>query len=124
MIIYGKSRGRSKQDLEGTYIPGIAHLIVFLIGFFSNFQGINPHNFTKYHSDFGNEKGLVSSIIFWDMNNLFDPKSTAFQTWGLKAGFGQVGSKQFIKPLVQNPRSNFHSKPHFIQNQNLDSLES
>ena len=112
----------SKQDLEGIYIPGIAQLIVFLMGFFSNFLGINPHNFAKYHSDFGNEEGLVSSIILWSMKNLFDPKSTAFQTWGLKAGFGQVGSKQFIKLLVQNPRSNFHSKQ--MQNQNFNSLES
>ena len=43
-----------------------------------------------------------------------DPKALTFGVWGLKPNLGQFGPKTFgkglIKPLVENPSSNFHKQ--------------
>ena len=43
-----------------------------------------------------------------------DPKALTFDIWGLKPNLGQFGPKTFgkglIKPLVENPSSNFHKQ--------------
>ena len=47
-----------------------------------------------------------------DMKKISDPKAFIFGLWGLKTSLGQFGRKAFgkglMKPLVENPSSNFH----------------
>ena len=49
-----------------------------------------------------------------DMKKISDPKALIFGVWGLKPNLGQFGPKIFgkglIKPLVENPSSNFHKQ--------------
>ena len=46
-----------------------------------------------------------------DMKKISDPKALTFGDWGLKPNLGQFGPKIFgkglMKPLVENPSSNF-----------------
>ena len=48
------------------------------------------------------------------MKKFTDPKTLTFGVWGLKTNLGQFGPKAFdrglIKPLVENPSSNFHKQ--------------
>ena len=49
-----------------------------------------------------------------DMKKNSDLKALTFGVWGLKLNLGQYGPKSFgkglIKPLVENPSSNFYKQ--------------
>ena len=57
---------------------------------------------------------LMQNFMELDMKRIFDPKALAFGVWTLKPNLGQFGPKTFgkglIKPLVENPSSNFHKQ--------------
>ena len=46
----------------------------------------------------------MQNSIELDIKNIWDPKSLAFKVWSLKSSLG------LIKPLVENPSSNFHNQ--------------
>ena len=43
-----------------------------------------------------------------DKKNFLDPKALTFRVWGLKASLGEFWPKGLAKPLVENPKCNFH----------------
>ena len=49
-----------------------------------------------------------------DMKKISYPKALIFSLWGQRTSSGQFGPKTFgkglIKPLVENPSSNFHKQ--------------
>ena len=53
-----------------------------------------------------------------DMKKISGPKALKFRVRGLKTSFGQLGPKFFdkglIKPVVENPSSNFHKQDHIF----------
>ena len=55
---------------------------------------------------------LNQNFMELDMKKILNPKALTFGVWGLKPNLGQFGSKTFdrglIKPLLENPSSNFH----------------
>ena len=57
---------------------------------------------------------LMQNFMELDMKKISDPKALTFGVWGLKPNLGQFGPKTFgkglIKPLVENPSSNFHKQ--------------
>ena len=57
---------------------------------------------------------LMQKFMELDMKKVSDPKALTFGVWGLKPNLGQFGPKTFgkglIKPLVENPSSNFHKQ--------------
>ena len=57
---------------------------------------------------------LMQHFVELDVNKYSDPKALTFGVWGLKTSLGQFGPKAFgkglIKPLVENPSSNFHKQ--------------
>ena len=57
---------------------------------------------------------LMQNFMELDMKKISDPKALTFGVWGLKPNLGQFGPKTFgkglIKPLVENPCSNFHKR--------------
>ena len=54
---------------------------------------------------------LKQHVLELDMKKISDPKALIFGLWGLETSLGQFGPKAFgkrlIKPLVENPSSNF-----------------
>ena len=56
----------------------------------------------------------MQNFMELDMKKISDPKALTFGVWGLKPNLGQFGPKTFgkglIKPLVENPSSNFHKQ--------------
>ena len=56
----------------------------------------------------------MQNFMELDMKNISDPKTLIFGIWGLKPNLGQFGPKIFgkglIKPLVENPSSNFYKQ--------------
>ena len=107
----------------------------FLEGFFYNFLGINPHNFVKNDPKFEN-KSLFDSKFYgaWhekifrsqssDIWNGTKKKISRF--WSLKVSLGQFEPKAFgkglIKPLVENPTSNFHKQD--LENYEMNPIKS
>ena len=57
---------------------------------------------------------LMQNLMELDMKKVSDLKALTFGVWGLKPNLGQFGPKTFgkglIKPLVENPSSNFHKQ--------------
>ena len=57
---------------------------------------------------------LMQNFMELDNKKILDPKALTFGIWGLKTSLGQFGPKAFgkglIKPLVENPSSNFHEQ--------------
>ena len=57
---------------------------------------------------------LMQNFMELDMKKMSDPKGLTFSIWGLKVRLGQFGPKAFgkglIRPLVENPSSNFHKQ--------------
>ena len=57
---------------------------------------------------------MKQNFIELHMKKFTDPKTLTFGVWGLKTNLGQFGPKAFdrglIKPLVENPSSNFHKQ--------------
>ena len=57
---------------------------------------------------------LMQKSMELDMKKISDPKVLTLGIWGLKLNLGQFGPKTFgkglIKPLVENPSSNFHKQ--------------
>ena len=57
---------------------------------------------------------LMKNFMELVMKRTSDPKALTFGVWGLKPNLGQFGPKTFgkglIKPLVENPSSNFHKQ--------------
>ena len=57
---------------------------------------------------------LMKNFMEVDLKKISDPKALTFGIWGLKPNLGQFGPKTFgkglIKPLVENPSSNFHKQ--------------
>ena len=56
----------------------------------------------------------MQNFMQLDMKKNSDPKSQTFGIWGLKTTLGQFGPRAFdkglIKPVVENPSSNFHKQ--------------
>ena len=56
----------------------------------------------------------MQNFMELDMKKNSDPKALTFGVWGLKLNLGQYGPKSFckglIKPLVENPSSNFYKQ--------------
>ena len=56
----------------------------------------------------------MQNFMELDMKKFSDPKAMSFGICGIKTSLGQFGPKSFskglIKPLVQNPSSNFHKQ--------------
>ena len=54
---------------------------------------------------------LMQNFMELDMKRISDPIALTFGVWTLKPNLGQFGPKTFgeelIKPLVENPSSNF-----------------
>ena len=57
---------------------------------------------------------LKQNVMELDMRKITDPKTLTFGIWGPKTSLGQFGPKAvgrgLIKPLVNNPDSNFHKQ--------------
>ena len=57
---------------------------------------------------------LMQNFMELDMKKISYPKGLTFGIWGLKTRLGQSGPKAFgkglIRPLVENPSSNFHKQ--------------
>ena len=57
---------------------------------------------------------LMQNFKELDMKKISDPKALKCGVWGLKPNLGQFGPKIFgkglIKPLVENPSSNFYKQ--------------
>ena len=56
----------------------------------------------------------MQNFMELDMKKISDPKALTFDVWSLKPNLGQFGPKVFgkglIKPLVENPSSNFNKQ--------------
>ena len=56
----------------------------------------------------------MQNFMELDMKKNSDPKALTFGVWGLKLNSGQYGPKSLgkglIKPLVENPSSNFYKQ--------------
>ena len=72
---------------------------------------INTHNFVK---NLKIRAYLMQNSMELDMKKNSDLKALTFGLWGLKTSSGQFGPKVFgkglIRPLVENPSSNFHKQ--------------
>ena len=53
-----------------------------------------------------------------DKQIFLDAKVLTFRAWGLKASLGKFGPKVFVKglvkPLVENPKCNFHKQDYIL----------
>ena len=54
----------------------------------------------------------MQNFMELDMKKISDPKALTLGVWGLKLNLGQSGPKSsgkgLIKPLLENPSSNFY----------------
>ena len=56
----------------------------------------------------------MQNFMKLDIKKISDPKALTFGVWVLNYSIGQFGTKAFakglIKPLAENPSSNFHKQ--------------
>ena len=71
---------------------------------------------------------LMQNFMELDLKKFSDPKALTIGVWGLKTSLGQFGHKAFgkglIKALVENPSSNFQTRPHFLKNHEMNPIKS
>ena len=63
---------------------------------------------SKYTQNVKIRAYLMQHFMELDKKNFLDPKALTFRVWGLKASLGEFGPKGLAKPLVENPKCNFH----------------
>ena len=81
---------------------------------FCNFLRITTKTLSKKIQKLKIRAHLMQNFMEHDMKKLLDPKALTFGVWSLKTSLGQFGPKAFgkrlIKPLFENPSSNFHKQ--------------